>query len=102
MDGALILEICAGISALGVAITYVIKAVAPMIKKKQQYDDYSNVINDIEQDIKTNNKVLQKLVHDNRIQFRLMLSLTDHILTGNHEKELDALKNEILDYLMEG
>lgn len=97
----LLLFVCASIGTVGGAITYIWKATKPIRANKERLDTLEDGFKDIRTDIEGNNKELKNLEKAQRLQFRLLLDLTDHILTGDHLEKLEQTKTEILDYLTE-
>lgn len=101
MDPTKFLVFCAGISCIGGAAGYIFKLYHTIYKKQAGQEAMEQKIEFIENEVKDNNVKLESLSHDNKIQFRLLISLTDHMLTGNHEDELQRLKGEMLTHLTE-
>lgn len=97
------LAICAGISAIGAAIGWVIKAVnavkAPGKKQDERMDAMEKRIESLEGFSKSDKVRLDDIEEGNRVTQRAILALLSHGIDGNDLDSMKKAKQELTDYL---
>ena len=102
--GIFFMEICAGIAAVGTAITWVLKALgvlrAPEKKQDELLKDHESRIKRLEEKANSDYENIQELQKEMKILLAATLATVKHQLDGNDIKSLEKAKNNLEEYLI--
>ncbi len=99
------LAVCAGISAIGAAIGWIIKAVnhikKPNREQNERLDALEKKVAEFEGFFKADKERLESLSESNRMTQRALLALLSHGIDGNNTDEMIRAKDELTSWLIE-
>lgn len=78
-----ILEICGGISIIGGAIVMIWKFLKPQIKRGQDIEKNKEAIARLQRHEQNDFAALEKIVHIEKEQCRVMIVILNHMIDGN-------------------
>lgn len=99
------LAICAGISCIGAAVGWIIKAVkavkAPAQQTGQRLDAIEQKLETHEQCLATDKERLDGIDRGSRVTQKAILALLQHGIDGNDVEAMKRAKDELQQYLIE-
>lgn len=102
--GIFFMEICAGIAAVGTAVTWILKALgflrAPERKQDELLKDHEARIKRLEEKANNDFEAIQELQKEMKILLAATLATVKHQLDGNDIKSLEKAKNNLEEYLI--
>lgn len=102
--GIFFMEICAGIAAVGTALTWVLKALgvlrAPEKKRDELLKDHEGRVKRLEEKANSDYENIQELQKEMKILLAATLATVKHQLDGNDIKSLEKAKNNLEEYLI--
>lgn len=100
----LFLAFCGGVSALGVAITYIAKAVGwirrPEIKQNDTLNDHEKRISKLEEKVDNDYNDIKVLQNEVKMMLEAVVAIMKHEIDGNHTEDLLNTQNKIEKYLI--
>lgn len=101
---ALLISVCGLIAAVGVAVTWIKKALSPVLKPlKEMQTSIEEVekrtINDFNR-LNEHEQILKEIQADNKEILKSVLLLLDHAETGNNTGEVAKGRKELEQYLV--
>ena len=98
------LAICAGLSCIALAVSWIIKAVnkvrAPERKQDERITDLERRVAKHDEFLDRDKERLEAIEEGNRVTQRAILALLAHGIDGNDIDALRAAKTELQDYLI--
>lgn len=102
--GIFFMEICAGIAAVGTAITWVLKALgflrAPEKKQDELLKDHEARIKRLEEKANSDYEAIQELQKEMKILLAATLATVKHQLDGNDVQSLQKARENLEEYLI--
>ena len=102
--GIFFMEICAGIAAVGTAITWVLKALgvlrAPEKKQDELLKDHEARIKRLEEKANSDYENIQELQKEMKILLAATLATVKHQLDGNDVQSLQKARENLEEYLI--
>ena len=102
--GVFFLEVCAGIAAVGTAVTWILKALgflrAPERKQDELLKDHEARIKRLEEKANSDYENIQELQKEMKILLAATLATVKHQLDGNDTKSLEKARANLEEYLI--
>lgn len=102
--GTFFLQVCAGIAAVGAALTWILKALgflrAPERKQDELLKDHETRIKRLEEKANSDFENIQELQKEMKILLAATLATVKHQLDGNDIKSLEAARTKLEEYLI--
>lgn len=96
-----IITFCVNFSAICLAGTYLAKITKPIRQAMDELEEEKRETQEVKEKLFRDKKHIDQLKQENRLQFKILLDIADHMITGNHVERLKETKKEIVSYLTE-
>jgi hypothetical protein len=102
--GTFFLQVCAGIAAVGAALTWILKALgflrAPERKQDEMLKDHEARIKRLEEKSNSDYEAIQELQKEMKILLAATLATVKHQLDGDDTKSLEKARAHLEEYLI--
>ena len=86
------IAICANVATVLVAVSWLYKVVKPV-------KDFTEDVKEMKEDVKALKDDVKNMKESNKVQCRYMVTIADHMLTGNGVDKIRKTRDELVDHL---